>query len=475
MKVSKGKISNIWKCFKQLELQISNVFTPTSTVACEKCYFFVKNYSPANGTTSLSRHQKSCSPSTSIEGFCEPIKATIPAEGVEAFRDCLAKFITSTFSSLKLVEDPAFIALIQKAISFGATYSNISVKQLLPGRKGLRTHIAKLFEKTESGIIERLKNAQSIAFSTDMWSTKSNHYIDISFTSINDFKMENGQFQMISFDEKSATGLNILEDLKTAFDKIDLNTNDLCITTDSGSNILKACKDGQMKNIRCICHRFNTIISDAWKIAKSNDTFSKLDSDISSLIEYVNRIGIQGKLPIKLQSGCPTRPWRMLGDRTKTVLLSYDALTVELEKIGQLMRISQIDKLFLTKVNTILEIFTEVFDELERIREPTLNKVLPMIGTVIDSLNEHIDIMDDSLGQQAVNDFATALKQQIELKVVTSVQDIHYAASFLDPAFKTFNFHDDPEQSIEKACEYILQMNPVNSETVEEIVILSKL
>lgn len=81
----------------------------------------------------------------------------------------------------------------------------------------------------------------------------------------------------------------------------------------------------------------------------------------------------------------------------KAFIVSYDALKEELAKLNQALRINQIDKNLLIKVSEIFQIFTEVFNELECSREPTLNKVIPMIETVKEILYSNSSSQPDTL------------------------------------------------------------------------------
>ena len=353
-KISKSKTSSTWIIFKQIEFKHGENFFQTKHIACSKCFYFVKNYSVDLGTTNLSRHIKGCCSNMKLDGFAKPVSKVLTKEDTDSFNNALIEFITSTYSPMKIVEDPCFHALIQKAISFGAKYGNVDSKRIITGRKGARTLLNAKFEQVETEITEKLRSAPAKAFSSDMWTASNGHFLDISYSCIDSsFKFGNGQFQMLHFTEKH-TGFNILEKLQESFSRIGLTTDKVAITTDSGSNMLKAVKDGDMISIRCICHRYNTVVNEAWKEAtKENETLGKLDSDVSSLIEYVNRLGIQSKLPIKLKSGCKTRPWRSIAQKLHSVLMSYDFLLSHFTSLNQELRVSRIDKNLLTKVEEI--------------------------------------------------------------------------------------------------------------------------
>ena len=162
-------------------------------------------------------------------------------------------------------------------------------------------------------------------------------------------------------------------------------------------------------------HRFNTIINDAWKAAiKDNQTIANFDSDITTLIEYINRTNAQDKLPIKLQSGSKTRPWRMLSDRMGIVSRSYMALHSHLSGTGQKIRINRIDKALLDQIVEIFDQLTEVFDELEQVTEPTVNKCIPLICSLKMNLSRFNVTESDSIQQCAVNMLVQNILNQMD-------------------------------------------------------------
>lgn len=66
----------------------------------------------------------------------------------------------------------------------------------------------------ENEIVEKLKNAPAKPFSVDMCTPSNGHLLKISYSLIDvNFKIHNGQFQMIHFTEKH-TRTNIIQKLQ---------------------------------------------------------------------------------------------------------------------------------------------------------------------------------------------------------------------------------------------------------------------
>ncbi|MES1904054.1 MAG: hypothetical protein MHPSP_004525, partial [Paramarteilia canceri] len=221
MKVKKNKISAIWNYFMNIEYNDKGNFIKTPHIACSKCFFPVLHYNVDNGTTNLSRHLKNCCSNLKIEGFTQPKKIKISKEDSETFNQLIVDFITSTFSPMKIVEDPDFKTVIQKSISFGAKYGNIDACSIIQGRKAVRSSMDTKYKSVELEIIEKLATSKAKAFSSDLWSSTNGNFLDISYSLIENFEIKNGQFQMIHFTD-SHTGDNILEKLIESFEKIGL-------------------------------------------------------------------------------------------------------------------------------------------------------------------------------------------------------------------------------------------------------------
>ena len=215
-------------------------FIDTGHIACKKCHLVIRNYSSSKGTSTLSRHLKTCKKITNIEGFTNLKAVQLPKEHKSNLKDKIVRFITSTFSSMRICEDKSFADLMQSAVTIGATFGNINIVEELPGRKACRSHLDQQFEDLQQETTELLKVCDAKAFTSDMWSCKIGHFLD-NFFAMENFSIKEGQLSLIFFDDQKHTGENILAALSEEFN-----------------------------SLRCICHRFNAVISTAWKISHKN-------------------------------------------------------------------------------------------------------------------------------------------------------------------------------------------------------------
>ena len=264
--------------------------------------------------------------------------------------------------------------------------------------------------------------------------------MDVSVYYVNNFILENAQLEMIHVDEPSKTAEIIVELLKSSLEKIKLPLSDSNFVTDCGSNILKACKIANISHFKCLCHRMNTALSSAWEKAMENDILKSLDKDLSKLIEYANRTQMNSKLPIKLKSGCPTRPWRQLYDKYYSLSRSYDLVEQILKEMNQSSRLNRISKPFINQIfNEILAHFKEFYDELEAVKTVTISKVLPLVYGLIEELSTTLCEADENINPEteSLNFLKNMIIELIREKVIDgAITNVHYTATFLDKRFK---------------------------------------
>ena len=85
---------------------------------------------------------------------------------------------------------------------------------------------------------------------------------------------------------------------------------------------------------------------------------------------------VQAKLPVKIQWGSQTRPWRGLMDRYESILKCYDALPAAIGERPAKRFYDAINFNDLKTVSEFLQQFTKMFDNLEKGKEPSLHYVI---------------------------------------------------------------------------------------------------
>lgn len=133
----------------------------------------------------------------------------------------------------------------------------------LPSRTHFtRLAIPEMYEKCKAGVEHELKQVKYFATTTDMWSSRTMEpYMSLTVHYVNDnFEMKSRCLQTAFFPEDH-TGENISEGLKEALASWGLcEEQQVSITTDNGTNIVKAVTLNNWTRLQCFGHRLHLAI-----------------------------------------------------------------------------------------------------------------------------------------------------------------------------------------------------------------------
>ena len=213
------------------------------------------------------------------------------------------------------------------------------------------------------------------------------------------------------------------------------------VITHKASNIVAA--TSHKVRIDCVCHRLHTAIESVWEKAKAaHSTLKELYESCHKLVQYVKKTtGIQSQLPITLKQGGTTRPWRVLIKMMHSIKINIEdentTLASHLRSRKKEGLLSDIDQRMLNFVYNFLQIAEPIFDVLEFSTIPSLGNVLPSYYLLRTTWNEKkvMDICE-------VRRLKKELVDAIDAKLWTSIVQLHFAATFLDPSLKAFRFCD---------------------------------
>lgn len=231
---------------------------------CRHCKLTMP-YSAAN-TSTMQRHlqhhhsavlksttalKKTAKKQTTLTHTFGPQLTPSSARATAITRDIVV-FIAADMRPFSVVENKGFRRLLH----------TLEPKYTIPSRTHFtRTVIPKLYEESKSKIVQILKDAVSIAITTDGWTSRSTQsYITITAHTVNsDWKMENVVLQTRPLFE-SHTGANIAEVLQTAVTDWELKkpNHDITIVTDNARNMDVAVREAGLKpHIKCFAHTIN--------------------------------------------------------------------------------------------------------------------------------------------------------------------------------------------------------------------------
>ncbi|XP_039505675.1 E3 SUMO-protein ligase ZBED1-like [Pimephales promelas] len=198
-----------------------------------------------------------------------------------------------------------------------------------------RVAIPEMYEKCKAGVEYELKKVKFYATTTDMWSSRTMepymsltvHYID------ENYEIKSRCLQTAYFPENH-TGENIAQGLKEALASWGLcEDQQVSITTDNGSNIVKAVTLNNWTRLQCFGHRLHLAIENAIKdehISRANGLCKKIVGHFShSWKKKMMLAEAQEELQLPqhaLITSCPTR-WGSTQQMIDRVLEQQKALS----------------------------------------------------------------------------------------------------------------------------------------------------
>lgn len=148
-------------------------------------------------------------------------------------------------------------------VGFKQMMSVIDQRYQLPGRKYFsRTAIPALYGEVRERVEEKLKSVSKFSTTADLWSSRTSEpYLSLTVHFIDqDWKLVSLCLQTVYFPEDH-TGETIAAGLTDALASWGLSDDhQVCITTDSGTNIIKAAELNSWTRLQCFGHRLNSAI-----------------------------------------------------------------------------------------------------------------------------------------------------------------------------------------------------------------------
>ncbi len=151
---------------------------------------------------------------------------------------------------------------------FKQLLNDFDPKYDIPSRKYFSQQaIPKLYNKTKEGVLWQLQNIEFFSATSDMWSSNTIkpymsytvHFID------SDWKLQSKCLQTLYVPEDH-TAKNLAEGMKEVLDQWKLApSKQVCLTTHSGANIVKAARDLDWPWIPCFGHNLHLAITNAMK------------------------------------------------------------------------------------------------------------------------------------------------------------------------------------------------------------------
>ena len=372
-------------------------------------------------------------------------KKALPEKYKLKLKDAELKFVVAGSHSFNSLENDGLLTLIQTGIEIGANFGLMDIRDIFYGRQSIREDALWKFDQYTQQICSSLKEPikqHCLAATADLWTDDlmKRNYLDFTVFIVNDaYELKHSLLRCKHFDE-SKTGINIWHEIEQFFESFSLSFGDTPITTDQGSNMVKALTLTGEARYSCLAHRTNTVLETAWEnVKKANIEFKSFCTSVSDLRTYCQQSGgIQFKLPKTLKRTSGTRPWRSYFLIHDSLHQSYDQLLILLRERGEQHRLIHINPLLLSEISEFMGKFSLIFDNLEFSNRPTLQNVIPSYYRMIEYC-----IMNDKRKNSIINSLKSQIAGELDAKYWTSTTQLHWIATYLDPTFKDLLFVPD--------------------------------
>jgi len=315
----------------------------------------------------------------------------------------------------------------------------------IPSRKYFsQTALPSLYSTTKEKVTGELKQVKFFSATTDMWSSVGlKPYMSYTVHFIDSHWSLRTRCLQTHFFPESHTGQNIAEAMKSALEAWDLKAeNQVCLTTDNGSNIVKAASDLEWLRLSCFGHNLHLAITKALNgdqrcvrvlgiCRKIVSAFSQSWKRKQELTKAQLNLGIDQKC---LVSDCPTR-WGSMGKMVSRILHQKEAIRLALSADWSTSHLTPTwqDIDVLESIDKALSPLHELTDALSGEKYVTVLAVIPIIELIKSKILKVDSAADSQLTQSLKNLINDDLSQRYTDDKVISLLDI---TSVLDPRFK---------------------------------------
>ena len=212
--------------------------------------------------------------------------------------------------------------------------------------------------------------------------------------------------------------------------------------------MVAACKIINEARYPCMVHRCSTVLDTAWtRTEERNPSFCIFNNAVRDLRKHVQQSGgIQEHLPKTLKSTSGTRPWRSYYHVHGSLSASYEELTTCLRQHHEHHRMYQVDPILLREIADLMSKFSLIFDNLEFSNRPSLQNAVPsyyqMVAYVDENDNSSSDVSSES---EIINDLKMEIRKSLDEKFFSSITQLQWVSTFLEPTFKSLSFIYDPQ------------------------------
>ncbi|XP_051962423.1 E3 SUMO-protein ligase ZBED1-like [Xyrauchen texanus] len=352
-----------------------------------------------------------------------------------------------------LAKDMAPINTVQNE-GFKAMIKTLDKRYSLPCRNYFSSvALPGLYTQCRITVEEELQNMQYFAATTDLWSSRTMEpYLSLTVHFItNDFNMRSRCLQTTFF-PADHTGEELAQGLKDSLNSWSLEEDKMvCITTDSGANIVKAASLNKWTRLQCFGHRLHLAIENAMKdsrIDRAVGLCKKLVAYFSHSWKRRRELAIAQKelnLPEhQLKAECPTR-WGSRQAMVQRVLEQQTAIghVLSADRKARHLTPTWQDIEVLEVINKTLTPLADFTDALSGEQYVTISSVKPVLHLFETMMAVQED--DTGLARSIKSKILHYLKEKYSDPHTQELLDI---ATVLDPRFKLNYVSEDNKVSV---------------------------
>lgn len=168
--------------------------------------------------------------------------------------DAVTFYLAKDMVPIKSVENEGFKRLLKV----------VDPRYEIPSRKYFSgTAIPRLYSECRRKMESKIQNVMFFATTTDLWSScTSEPYLSLTIYFIHDWKLCSACLETTNFPQDH-TGELIAQGLREVLECWGLKeTNMACMTTDSGTNMVRALELNSWTRLQCFGHRLHLAISE---------------------------------------------------------------------------------------------------------------------------------------------------------------------------------------------------------------------
>ena len=191
----------------------------------------------------------------------------------------MVKLTATDIQPVSIVEDPGFREFV----------SALDKRYVIPTRTTVREKLLpELFEGGRKKIKEKLEAVDFCGLTTDWWTSitsTSLMAVTVHFWDAKESKPATKAIDCCPF-QGQHTGEAIAQQLEVVMQEFNISSKVVSITTDSGSNVVKAMKLLGKSQIPCFAHKLNLAVTDA---LKNDSSIEEIRDKVSKTVALTKR------------------------------------------------------------------------------------------------------------------------------------------------------------------------------------------